>query len=331
MNEVVAFGFAVAEFFRDLHARSCNDRPILAHFHEWMGGVAVPRIAHLKLPVATVFTTHATLLGPLPGQRQPLLLRPPAVPRPRRARRRKYNIYPRFAIERAAAHASTVFTTVSEVTAHRGREAARPQPEAILPNGLNIQRFAALHEFQNLHREYKERIHEFVMGHFFPSYTFDLDNTIYFFTAGRYEYRNKGMDMFIEALCAAEPAAQGGTRADPTDGRRVHHHPRADAATSTSSVLQNQTMFDDLRAHLQRASRSRWASNLFHAAAHGRLPTYAELLPDDAQVRLEARDARLADRPPAADRHPRPGGRRRATRCSSTCATAGCSTPPTTR
>ena len=52
VNEVVAFGFVVAEFFREL----CNlkgSRSILAHFHEWMGGVAVPRIAHLRLPVAT--------------------------------------------------------------------------------------------------------------------------------------------------------------------------------------------------------------------------------------------------------------------------------------
>ena len=40
-----------------------KDRPILAHFHEWMGGVAVPRIAHMRLPIATIFTTHATLLG----------------------------------------------------------------------------------------------------------------------------------------------------------------------------------------------------------------------------------------------------------------------------
>ena len=38
------------------------------------------------------------------------------------------------------------------------------------------------------------------MGHFFPSYTFDLDRTLYFFTSGRYEYRNKGIDLFIEAL-----------------------------------------------------------------------------------------------------------------------------------
>jgi glycogen(starch) synthase len=38
------------------------------------------------------------------------------------------------------------------------------------------------------------------MAHFFPSYTFDLDNTIYFFTSGRFEYRNKGFDLTIEAL-----------------------------------------------------------------------------------------------------------------------------------
>src|SRR5207244_7232394 len=93
-----------------------------------------------------------------------------------------------------------VFTTVSEVTAREAAQLLGRQADVILPNGLNIQKFAALHEFQNLHREYKERINEFVMGHFFPSYTFDLDKTLYFFTSGRYEYRNKGMDLFIESL-----------------------------------------------------------------------------------------------------------------------------------
>src|SRR5581483_4513001 len=62
VNEVTAFGFTVAEFFREL-ANAAGSRKILAHFHEWMAGVAVPRIAHLQLPIATVFTTHATLLG----------------------------------------------------------------------------------------------------------------------------------------------------------------------------------------------------------------------------------------------------------------------------
>ena len=64
VNEVAAFGFSVAEFFAALTAElGSAGPPVIAQFHEWMAGVAVPRIAHTKLPVATVFTTHATLLG----------------------------------------------------------------------------------------------------------------------------------------------------------------------------------------------------------------------------------------------------------------------------
>lgn len=42
-----------------------------------------------------------------------------------------------------------------------------------------------MHEFQNLHAKAKEKIHDFVRGHFYGHYDFDLDNTIYFFIAGR--------------------------------------------------------------------------------------------------------------------------------------------------
>jgi glycogen(starch) synthase len=72
--------------------------------------------------------------------------------------------------------------------------------DGVLPNGLSVVKSAALHEFQNLHAQSKEKIHEFVRGHFCGHYSFDLDNTLYFFTAGRFEYRNKGVDMFIESL-----------------------------------------------------------------------------------------------------------------------------------
>jgi glycogen(starch) synthase len=74
--------------------------------------------------------------------------------------------------------------------------------DGVLPNGLNVIKFQAIHEFQNLHAKSKETIHEFIRGHFFGHYHFDLDNTLYFFTAGRYEYRNKGVDMFIESLAS---------------------------------------------------------------------------------------------------------------------------------
>lgn len=72
--------------------------------------------------------------------------------------------------------------------------------DGVLPNGLNVVKFSAMHEFQNLHALSKEKINDFVRGHFYGHYDFDLDNTIYIFTAGRYEYRNKGVDMFVESL-----------------------------------------------------------------------------------------------------------------------------------
>lgn len=57
-----------------------------------------------------------------------------------------------------------------------------------------------MHEFQNLHVQAKEKINDFIRGHFYGHYDFDLENTVYLFTAGRYEFRNKGVDMFIEGL-----------------------------------------------------------------------------------------------------------------------------------
>ena len=65
---------------------------------------------------------------------------------------------------------------------------------------MNVVQFAALHEFQNMHAQAKAKIHDFVRGHFYGHFNFDLDKTIYMFTAGRYEFTNKGADMFLEGL-----------------------------------------------------------------------------------------------------------------------------------
>ena len=40
-------------------------------------------------------------------------------------------------------------------------------PDVVTPNGLNVKKFSAVHEFQNLHAMYKARIQEFVRGHFY--------------------------------------------------------------------------------------------------------------------------------------------------------------------
>lgn len=40
-------------------------------------------------------------------------------------------------------------------------------PDVVTPNGLNVKKFSAVHEFQNLHAMYKARIQDFVRGHFY--------------------------------------------------------------------------------------------------------------------------------------------------------------------
>jgi len=91
---------------------------------------------------------------------------------------KKFGVESEASIEYGCAQQCTVLTTVSDVTARECTHLLRRKPEVITPNGLNIERFEALHEFQNLHVLYKDRIQEFVMGHFFQSYSFDLENTL---------------------------------------------------------------------------------------------------------------------------------------------------------
>lgn len=78
----------------------------------------------------------------------------------------KRQIYHRYCMERAAAHIAHVFTTVSEITGKESEYLLSRKPDIITPNGLNVVKFSALHEFQNLHSMSKEKIHDFVRGHF---------------------------------------------------------------------------------------------------------------------------------------------------------------------
>ena len=59
----------------------------------------------------------------------------------------------RYCIERGAAHSAHIFTTVSQITALESEHLLKRKPDVITPNGLNVKKFAALHEFQNLHQQ----------------------------------------------------------------------------------------------------------------------------------------------------------------------------------
>jgi glycogen(starch) synthase len=285
VNDAIAFGFCVYEFFRELAGQvsmSQGSMPLIAHFHEWLAGIAVARLRYLNVPVATVFTTHATLLGRYMAGDNPSFYDALEHIDPY-ATAKHYNIFARYLIERAAANAAHVFTTISDITGKEAERLLGRKPDLILPNGLNVQRFTAMHEFQNLHLRFKERINEFVMGHFFPSYTFDLDRTLYVFTSGRYEYRNKGIDVFIESLHRLNQRLKA-LQDPPT----VVAFIVTQAATKNVNVsaLQNHLMFDELKGicnEIQVGVERR----LLSCVARRRMPTYEELLPNDHQVRLK--------------------------------------------
>jgi len=201
VNDVTIFGFMVAQFLADFRvkAESYSDLPprISAHFHEWMAGVGLVMTRMWKTDVATLFTTHATQLGRhLCAGDTDFYNNLENFDCDAEAGKR--GIYHRYCVERASAHLAHVFTTVSEITGQECTHLVKRKPDLLTPNGLNVKR--DLHEFQNLHAKCKEKINEFVRGHFHGHFDFDLEKTLYLFTAGRYEFTNKGADMFIESL-----------------------------------------------------------------------------------------------------------------------------------
>jgi len=297
-DEVVAFGFAVADFLAALR-RHLPQRPILAHFHEWQGGAALPRLRHRAVPVATVFTTHATLVGRnLSSCNAELYEHLDRINAGEVAYRHGFGH--RHALEGAAAVSADVFTTVSSITGLEAERFLGRRPDVLLPNGLNVERFAAPHEFQNLHRRNKELIHEFVMGHFFPSYDFDLDRTLYVFTAGRYEYRNKGLDVFIEALAELNARMRAEGSATTVVAFIIT---RAPYRALNVDTLNRQAMFNELHDTCA-AIQEDMGRRLFYSVARGRLPTLDDLLDEYAAVRLKRMMFALrSSRPPAIVTH----------------------------
>jgi glycogen synthase len=199
VDNVIAFAFLTKLYLDELIKLVSEDQKVIAHFHEWMAGLPVLDIKRQGVPIRTVFTTHATQLG------RHLAINSPTFYEHLPffdwiTESKKFGVETEATMEFKIAQSCDFFTTVSDLTAHECEHLLKRNADAIVPNGLNIHRFESLYEFQNLHSEYKEKIHEFVIGHFFHNYTFDLDKTIYFFTSGRFEFKNKGFDLTIEAL-----------------------------------------------------------------------------------------------------------------------------------
>jgi glycogen synthase len=202
LDDVVSFGraaYLLVKTLTEIEGRARQGRRVIAHFHEWMGGLAIPFLRTNKVKCGVAFTTHATLLGRyMAGNDEWFYHRLGQADATAEATR--YGVRAAHEIEKACARGTDAFTTVSPITGEECDKLLGRSPCIITPNGLNMQRFDVGHDFQMLHARYKEAIHRFVMGYFFPSYDFDLDRTLYMFTSGRFEPRNKGFDLCLEAM-----------------------------------------------------------------------------------------------------------------------------------
>ncbi len=281
LNNVIAFGEAVRQFLWLLAQKESSRRAIVTHFHEWMAGATIPMLRKEQWPGAMVFTTHATLLGRYLAMNDPEFYAHLSYYDHQREARH-FNIEAQHYLERAAAHGCHVFTTVSDVTAEECKHLLGRNPDVLLPNGLNIQRFAAVHEFQNLHRTYKEKIHKFTIGHFFPTYSFDLEKTLYFFTSGRYEYRNKGMDLTIEALAKLNwRLRQAGSNLTVV----FFIITRRPVRSINVTALQSNSILDEIRTSTE-AIKNEIGDKLFYSVASGKIPDLNSLTDEYWMLRL---------------------------------------------
>ncbi len=204
VDEVVVFAEATRAFV-ELAAEAWQTtgdgggRRVLVHGHAWLGGLALPQLRDVERPIGTVFTTHATQVGrALASAGEDLYEHLPWIDAAAEAGR--HGIRAQHAIERACASSAHVFTTVSPITAEECNSLLGRAPDAITPNGLDVARYDLGADFQTAHGQHKEALHAFSMAQFFPHYAFDLDRTLYFFTSGRFEPRNKGFDLCLETM-----------------------------------------------------------------------------------------------------------------------------------
>ena len=216
-----AAGVVIASFVEHFGAQT---KKVVAHLHEWMAAAASLYLRDNATYVATVFSTHATVMGRcIAGNRLPLYNDLHKFNADELAR--QFNVMAKHSLEKSAATYADAFLTVSDITANEckyllGREVTR-----VTPNGFENDFVPEAKELTKKREEARKKLLEVATATW--DYSFQPD-TLIVGTSGRYEYRNKGIDVFLESLkqlaasninrdvlaVIAVPAANMGARQD---------------------------------------------------------------------------------------------------------------------
>lgn len=196
-DQPIIWGNAVGKFIEE-YVKILNKK-VVAHFHEWLTSSALLYLKKKNVKLAKVFTTHATVLGRILSTNNVEIYSNIKAIDPI-TETYKYGVQAKHLAEKAAALNADIFTTISEITGLESQYFLTRKPDILLPNGINIEKFPTSEEAAIKHQFYREKIREFLVYYFFPYYTFEVEHTLIYFISGRYEFHNKGIDLFLEAL-----------------------------------------------------------------------------------------------------------------------------------
>ncbi|MCR5395255.1 MAG: glycogen/starch synthase [Bacteroidales bacterium] len=195
-DEACTFAYASAKVIESMYKHLCPLRSnVVAHFNEWTTGMGVLYLHH-KLPsIATMFTTHATSIGrSICGNNKPLYDYLQGYNGDQMAE--ELNMVSKHSVEKRAAQMADCFTTVSDITAAECNQLLERMP-LVTPNGFEngfVPRGVAFNRTRRESRQALTRLVECLTGAA-PS-----EDALFIGTAGRCEYKNKGLDVFLDTL-----------------------------------------------------------------------------------------------------------------------------------
>jgi phosphorylase/glycogen(starch) synthase len=192
--ESALFGYAIGKIIKCFSEFYLTEKQVLAQFHEWMTGAGVLYLEQYAPHIGTIFTTHATVLGrSIAGNGLPLYQTIGSFDPDQKAR--ELGVISKHSIEKTAAKFADAFTTVSNVTGYECEYLLNNKPDFITPNGFALEHLEEItKEKQKASREKLCKITKALTG------TDCDENTIFVATSGRYEFKNKGIDIFLDAL-----------------------------------------------------------------------------------------------------------------------------------
>lgn len=196
-DESCIFSYAAARVIESLYKYIGGDNyNVVAHFDEWITGMGLLYVKHQLPKVATIFTTHATSIGrSIAGNNKPLYDYLAAYNGDQMAR--ELNMIAKHSLEKAAAHNADCFTTVSDITARECTQLLERTPDVVTPNGFEenfVPKGVAYTQEREAARAKLIKIAASLIG-YKPS-----KDAFFIATSGRYEYKNKGINLFIESL-----------------------------------------------------------------------------------------------------------------------------------